>query len=255
MFYEGAEKRLEITIHSDLFLLSDVFWKKMVEQAGASILSSMKDKNINAYLLSESSLFVWKNKLLLITCGETHLLNAALFFLNHFPRNDISSILFQRHEAFLPQKQKSHFEGDCAILNTYVDGAIQDLPTQYKGNLYQFNKHHLAGQTQQILMLHQLSGEFSEVLQEGNVTVDAINQQLQLVQFFEGVNLDAFSFDPKGYSVNGVLNNDYFTLHITPEKNSTYLSFESSLSNEQCVKFNAFLIELFQPQKHYLLRF
>lgn len=255
MFYEGAEKRLEITTLSPLFECPESLWIEMVEAAGASILSTLSNNRIKAYLLSESSLFIWENKLLLITCGETHLLNAALYFLDHIDNSKISSLLFQRHQTFSPEKQKSHFIDDCATLNTYLDGKIQKTPTQYSGSLYQYRKHDLVGKTQHILMLHQLSGDFSEMLHRGFVPVEVINQQLQLSTFFNDFIIDAFSFEPKGYSVNALYNNDYFTLHITPEKNSTYLSFETSLSEKESMAFHAFLIELFQPKKQYLLEF
>lgn len=254
MFYEGAEKRLEITTNLSLFEFSDNFLEEMVEQAGASILSVIKADNIHAYLLSESSLFIWKNKLLLITCGETHLLNAALYFLQRVENYHISSLLFQRHQTFLPEKQKSHFTDDCHILNTYLDGKIQQRPQNYVGDLYQYKDHKLAGKTQHILMLHQLSGSLTETLWHGFVAVDIINQQLKLSTFFEGFIIDSFSFEPKGYSVNGISNNDYFTLHITPEKNSTYLSFETSLAEEKCKAFHQFLIKLFKPNKYCLLK-
>ena len=253
MFYEGAEKRLEITTQSNLFLLPDLFWNNMVEQAGASILSTCQNDKLRSYLLSESSLFVWKNKLLLITCGETHLLNAALYFLNRIEKQQISSLLFQRHQTFFPEKQKSHFKDDCDVLNTYLEGKIQPLPKQYTGNLYQYREHNLVGKTQHILMLHQLTGTSAEMLQQGLVPVHIINEKLQLITFFKQFTIDAFSFEPKGYSVNGIFHNDYFTLHITPEKNSTYLSFETSLSESTCTTFHQVLVDLFKPNKKVLL--
>ena len=40
MFYEGTEKRLEITIKQhDLLQFPELFWKEMVAQTGAFILS------------------------------------------------------------------------------------------------------------------------------------------------------------------------------------------------------------------------
>ena len=253
MFYEGAEKRLEITTDLPLKTFPDSFWHEIVEEAGASILSTIKNDHVKAYLLSESSLFIWDHKLLLITCGETHLLNAALYFLERIDNNKISSLLFQRHQTFIPAKQKSHFIDDCDVLNTYLNGKIQQRAQNYSGDLYQYKRHNLAGKTQHILMLHQLSGSLTETLWNGFVSVDFINQKLQLSTFFEDFIIDAFSFEPKGYSVNGIANNDYFTLHITPEKNSTYLSFETSLSEKKCKAFHQFLIKLFHPKKNCLL--
>ncbi|WP_413700374.1 hypothetical protein ACLKMH_00155 [Psychromonas sp. KJ10-10] len=80
MFYEGSEKRLEITSSLNLLEFEYDFWSTMVEQAGAYIISNIENNEVKAFLLSESSLFVWKHRLLLITCGETNLVHASLYF-------------------------------------------------------------------------------------------------------------------------------------------------------------------------------
>jgi S-adenosylmethionine decarboxylase len=40
--------------------------------------------------------------------------------------------------------------------------------------------------------------------------------------------VDAFAFDPCGYSCNGLLGNHYFTIHATPQSGSSYASFETN---------------------------
>ena len=43
MFYEGSEKRLEITCTLNLLDFEDRFWQEMVKQAGALILSDINN--------------------------------------------------------------------------------------------------------------------------------------------------------------------------------------------------------------------
>lgn len=256
MFYEGAEKRLEIcTATINLLDFPHVFWEAFVKQAGATILSTMQHHNSKAFLLSESSLFLWPHKLLLITCGDTSLLNAALFFLQQATFKEVTSLLFQRHQTLRPEKQKSQFIDDCAILNLQLSGEIKVLQKNYSGALYQHGQAPLANATQQILMLHQLKSDLIQRLQKGGLSTRWINNQLRLKHFFPQFNIDAFSFDPRGYSVNAIANDHYFTLHITPEKLSTYLSFESNLKSALLTGFFAFLDTLFKPKKHCLLQF
>lgn len=255
MFYEAAEKRLEITTKSSLFNLSDLFWKEMVNQASATILSTMKTEHIHAYLLSESSLFIWKNKLLLITCGETHLINSALYFLDHVNKKNLISLVFQRHQTLRPDKQISNFIDDCTILNQHLSGEIKVLQKGYSGDLYQYGERPLLHATQQIFMLHQLKSDFSKQLQKGGLTAQWINHQLALKHYFPQFKIDGFSFDPQGYSVNAIADEHYFTLHITPEKLSTYLSFESNLKTALLSNFFTFLDKLFKPQKNFLFLF
>ena len=139
MFYEGTEKRLEIILkQNNLLQFPEQFWKKMVAQAGAFILSKIENEHICAYLLSESSLFIWKNKLLLITCGNTHLVKAAQFFQKKIPKEQIQSLLFHRHQPVQPELQKTNFAQDSVLLNTRLQGITQHWQGKYQGDLFFF---------------------------------------------------------------------------------------------------------------------
>ena len=48
---------------------------------------------------------------------------------------------------------------------------------------------------------------------------------------FPNALLDGYLFDPHGYSVNAILpKGHYFTIHITPEPNCSYVNLNKSLS-------------------------
>ncbi|PKF63035.1 S-adenosylmethionine decarboxylase [Psychromonas sp. psych-6C06] len=255
MFYEGSEKRLEITTTLNLLNFEPSFWHSLVEQAGAYIISEIKNEQLTAFLLSESSLFVWKHKLLLITCGETHLLQAALFFQKKVARKDITSLLFQRHQGTYPERQKSSFQQDSLKLQQHLNGDSRHWRENYCGDIFLFgnNQHHIA--TKNILMLHQLTGDFFEQLRSGKITKEKIIEQLKLNEYFSEFNVDHYCFEPKGYSLNAISGEDYFTLHITPEKLSSYISFESSLSTAKTSAFHRLLLSLCQPKRSYLMTF
>ena len=58
--FEASEKKLEIVVskqHSSLRLLPEDFWRKVIRACGAEIVSLKKYKDIDSYILSESSLF------------------------------------------------------------------------------------------------------------------------------------------------------------------------------------------------------
>ena len=257
MFYEGTEKRLEITLsEKDLFLLSDSFWLTMVEQAGASIISKTQNAQLKAYLLSESSLFVWQNKLLLITCGNTHLVKAAQFFQKHVNKENIQSLLFHRHCPHRQHLQKSNFAQDTTLLKSQLQGITKHWQGKYQGDLFLFGES-LTGAvtTKQIVMFHSLSGDFADSLQNGTATLSVIESQLALLLFFPELSIDQFVFTPKGYSLNAIIADQYLTIHITPEKLSTYLSLESSFSEQLIAPFISHLRKLFKPEKANLMAF
>ena len=87
-------------------ILIHLFGAKLLNASGAQILSSIHNNNLSAYLLSESSLFVWDDKIVMITCGETKLIKAVHTFLKKFPKEDILSLIFQRKMNIVPISNK-----------------------------------------------------------------------------------------------------------------------------------------------------
>ena len=251
MFYEGTEKRLLIcTKDINLLTFSEDFWHQLVAQSGAEILSSIQNSTIKAYLLSESSLFIWQDKLLLITCGNTKLVNAALFIQKQFGKQQITTLLFQRHQALKPHLQASSFKQDTLLLEKLFNGQQQHWRDDYQGDLFLFGditKNTMP--TQHIYMLHGLRGDLAENLQQNTLSKAIILEKLQLEVFFSGLTIDHFSFNPKGYSLNALSGEDYLTIHLTPEQLSTYLSIETSFPDNQCIDFINHLHKLFSPER------
>lgn len=257
MFYEGTEKRLLACIKQvNLLKLPDSFWKQLVEQAGATILSKVNNQELQAYLLSESSLFVWSNKLLLVTCGNTKLIKAALFLQKSFSKQQITTLLFQRHQALKPQLQSSSFEQDSQLLRAQFNGQQLHWRDNYQGDLFLFGEIKNSNiPTKNIYMLHGLSGQFSDLLQQGKPTKAEILDKLRLRDYFDKLSCDHHHFSPKGYSLNAICGQDYLTIHLTPEKLSTYLSIETSYTGQQCAAFLKHLDDLFAPEQSKQLSF
>jgi len=257
MFYEGTEKRLEIIVKpANLLALPESFWKELVTRTGALILSKIENTHICAYLLSESSLFVWPDRFLLITCGNTHLVKAAQFFQQHHPKEQLKALLFQRHQAIQPTLQKSNFQQDSLQLNMTLQGIQKHWQDAYQGDLFFFGKLTLQDlNNKHILMMHGLSGAFAALLHSGKASTEDIESKLALEHFFSYMLIDQFTFSPKGYSLNAISQHNYLTIHITPEKLSSYLSLETNFTLARIKPFITHLIGLLNPLKSQLMHF
>lgn len=82
----GPEKLLEVWFAASpkdlgssnpigLKAVSEEVWKDMLNLVNCQVLSIVASEDVDAYLLSESSMFVWPHKLILKTCGTTTLLS------------------------------------------------------------------------------------------------------------------------------------------------------------------------------------
>ncbi|KAH8592802.1 putative S-adenosylmethionine decarboxylase proenzyme [Bisporella sp. PMI_857] len=84
--FEGPEKLLEVWFapaadslpdgahKGGLKAVSAETWKEMLDMVNCKVLSVVESEHVDAYLLSESSMFVFPHKLILKTCGTTTLL-------------------------------------------------------------------------------------------------------------------------------------------------------------------------------------
>lgn len=69
----------------------------------------------------------------------------------------------------------------------------------------------------------------------GHVLGLDLSAKLGLIDMFPGTIIDAFAFEPCGYSANAVIpasegcSAGYWTIHVTPEEDSSYASFETNV--------------------------
>jgi S-adenosylmethionine decarboxylase proenzyme len=82
--FEGSEKRVEIDFFlsrnspaNGLRALTRAQLDELMTLAACTIVSSRTNDKLDAYVLSESSLFIYPTKWVLKTCGTTKLLNAV----------------------------------------------------------------------------------------------------------------------------------------------------------------------------------
>ena len=59
-----------------------------------------------------------------------------------------------------------------------------------------------------------------------------------------------------GYSLNSIYNNRYFTIHVTPESDGSYISFETNAFNKEAqVEWAQKVLSVFKPMSFDLVLF
>jgi S-adenosylmethionine decarboxylase len=263
LFFEGAEKKIEIIIASDkgsLLDKSESFWQRMVEACQASILSSKKNDQLHSYLLSESSLFVWKDRFLMLTCGQTQLINSVKLFTEEVGSENITSLIYQRKNEYRAELQPTHFFDDVKELQEKFDGQalrFGKLHGHYT-LLYHLNKKYTPSSDDQTseLLMYDISPESSQLLTQKGLSKKAVKDFFNLEEILPGFIIDDYVFDPFGYSLNAIKGQNYYTIHVTPQETSPYVSFETNMLgiDKERIIFKK-LIDLFKPESFDLISF
>lgn len=254
--FEGSEKKLEIVLSKSApslrkWPLDD--WKRVIAAAHAQILSSISSEKCDAYLLSESSLFVWDNRFTMITCGTTTLIDAALLALEKIPDEQIECVVYERKNEYFPQHQKSDFQDDVRRLNQKCSGKAFRLGTVDEHHLFMFHSDrlytpHKDDRTFEVLM-YDLQGTAKEVFNTEGLTREKIRELTKVDKILPGFLVDDFAFSPIGYSLNALNGRYYFTIHVTPQDESPYVSFETNMVDEgQVREVLASVIDVFKPR-------
>ena len=242
MLFEGCEKKLEVTVTPSqlgevaglsLRDLGQQVWSSIVEASQAKIISQISNKHLDAYLLSESSLFVWDNRFTMITCGETTLIKGAKSFFKHYPIEATSSVIFERKNEFYPEKQKTCFKKDVDLLQELFIGNSLHLG-QAEGrfvSVYSLNKEleiSTQDKTLEVLMYDIRPDVLDLFTTNASDNKAKIRDLFNLGEDFKDYKWDDYFFEPFGYSLNAICEDKYFTVHVTPQKTGSYISFETN---------------------------
>jgi S-adenosylmethionine decarboxylase len=68
----------------------------------------------------------------------------------------------------------------------------------------------------------------------------------------EEAEIDSLMFNPFGFSLNAILGNSYYTMHITPHKECSYVSYETNrnLKDYNFLNVSRKVVDTFKPEKY-----
>jgi S-adenosylmethionine decarboxylase len=250
-FFEGTEKLLEIwftksnskvTLDNDLRDIPQECLEEVLQLVNCKILSCTRTRDLDSYVLSESSLFINKHRLLIKTCGTTTLLHAVKPFIEAAYKysgfDAIQDLYFSRKKFMKPELQKqphTNFEEEVAYLQNFFGGGAAYALGRLNNEcwyLYTLNIPKSIGEPDQTLeiIMTKLDVDIMKIFtKEFSSSAEDASKKSGIDKIFPNAILDAYLFDPCGYSVNAILPDGYyFTIHITPEPSCSYVSFETN---------------------------
>jgi len=260
LFFEGAEKKAEIQVDSQkLSLLNDIpneYWHDLVHKCEAKILSSIENKYCKAFLLSESSLFVWDDRFLILTCGETKLINSIEFFIQTYDVVVLKQVTYQRKNEYFSHAQPSCFGDDLKILAKYLDGQAYRFGALdgHHNYIFHYENDFEADQQDKTyeLLAYQISERASKLLSTEGLSKQQIRTLFNFDQLIPGFAIDDFVFDPYGYSLNAIKDDKYLTIHVTPQESSSYVSFESNID---LISLTPQIMQVLEPESFDILTY
>lgn len=241
-------------------------WEEMLELVHCQILSSISNDKADAYLLSESSMFVYEFQVVIKTCGTTTLLNCLPKLLDIAARvglHKVDDVFYNRQNFFFPEKQlHPHvgFKAECRTLDSYFRNGGAYIVGRVNENHYNFYNAE-SRMTRSDPIMQEVDSTL-EVLMTGldpvrmrsfyhspDVDTAEVRRRTGIADFFPEALIDDYMFEPFGYSLNGLTADGYFTIHVTPQPNCSFASFETNVFLPDYTELIEKVLRAFQPSR------
>ncbi|KOC63954.1 S-adenosylmethionine decarboxylase proenzyme [Habropoda laboriosa] len=275
-FFEGVEKLLEIWFTSnssinrkqgDLRQIPQWKWQSLLKIVRCEIISICHTEHVDAYVLREQkikfvNIFLCDRCFLRYCCQvfNTRLLQIILQIIQLISL--FQNVFYSRKNYKKPELQISPhqaFEEEVALLDTffpageaYCLGSV-DSDCWY---LYTLNREKSVDepsepdQTLEILMTHLDPEVMALFTRDVCSSADEATQKSGIDKLIPNMIIDDFLFEPCGYSMNGISKNgNYMTIHITPEPEFSYVSFESNIPETSYEEIIRRVLNTFKPKK------
>lgn len=273
-FFEGTEKRLEVDFahgggsFPDLRSVSLDEWKEVVRLSRTQVLNSITTPAFTSLLLSESSLLVYPQKVILKTCGRTVPIDALekIAAIGRAISMEPEWVCFSRKSFLAPSAQPAEHQTteneieSCQKATRAVAASGSQVAEDGAGDAYI-----LGPLTGEHWLIYNKDFQYVDGRVRGDFTVDMMMYELprDIAQHFytsepEGsasgaasmtetsglggiidwlrdagfeVQIDDYCFAPCGYSCNVHIGDFYFIVHVTPEESCSFASFETNLGS------------------------
>lgn len=256
---------------------------RICARARCTILSCVSNRYLDAYVLSESSLFVYPYMIVLKTCGTTTLLRcvAVLIEIGRKIGLEIDWLGYNRKNFSFPGDQMfphGSFHQEMEYLYSHrnlcqrLDGNGYTLGPVTSDHWFVFVADHTKryaedNDTDRVLNImmfdidetvarkfyyEQYAARIGPDETEEEATRRISMEQTKsagIDQLVPGACIDPRAFEPCGYSMNAILFRSYSTMHITPEEGSSYASFETNQKLTNYTPLISNVVRAFRPKR------
>lgn len=267
-FFEGTEKLLEIWFKtSDSKGLRSIPYEKydaLVQSVNAEIVKYASNEYIDSYVLSESSMFVARDRFLIKTCGRTKLLaciQPLMQLVKEYLNTDTVQNMFYSRRVYLrPDLQEENYQ-------SFEEEAEQLEEIFPNGNTYTFGN-----KKGEEWYLYTMDNNTCDHIENSDATLEILMSDLDpntMLQFTKACYPDddlmtqgtgiskiipeskhhGVVFDPCGYSMNGLLQDTYSTIHVTPQPQCSYVSYETNYQAKDYNNIVDSVLKTFKPAK------
>nr|ABD96871.1 hypothetical protein [Tarenaya spinosa] len=281
--FEGYEKRLEISFFEpSLFLdpqgkglraLAKSQLDEILQPAECTIVSSLSNDQVDSYVLSESSLFVYPYKVIIKTCGTTKLLLSIppLLKLAGELSLAVKSVRYTRGSFICPGGQPfphRSFSEEVSVLDGHFAKLGLSSSAYVMGNADESKKWHVysasandvsrsAGGYKNVYTLEMcMTGldrkKASVFFKTESGSTTSMTEGSGIRKILPNSAICDFEFEPCGYSMNSVEGDAVSTIHVTPEDGFSYASFESvgyDLNAAELKGMVRRVLECFEPKQ------
>jgi len=200
---------------------------------------------------------------MLKTCGTTTLLRCIPTLLSYASQFDmeVDYVVFSRKNFLFPQEQQFPHTGwnhEVEYLNEFFDGHafvygplsaehwflyVADYTTEDEPSGTTRSECTLE------IMMHRMDHSVTPQFYRREGTGDH-DKMPGIAELLPGSETDEFNFTPCGYSMNGLRDEAYWTIHVTPENHCSYASFETNVRLVSSAKLAALVqrvVSVFRP--------
>jgi S-adenosylmethionine decarboxylase len=193
------------------------------------------------------------------TCGTTTLLKCIpklLEFANELELS-VELVMYSRKNFLFPNRQMFphlHWNDEVDYLNKMFEGSAYVFGPMTKDHWFLYLADYSNGakvnegsnEATLEIMMHDLD----RTVAAGFYRREGISDDEKfpgIADLLPGSETDEFNFSPCGYSMNGLLDEAFWTIHVTPEPHCSYASFETNVRLPSFTKLIASVTEFFKP--------